>query len=142
MASTSTKPTLLLVHGGWQVPEGYKKLTDALRAAGYEVHIPRLLSMNQSRPPNADLATDTDLIRSYATSLIEAGRTIVVLMHSYGGQVGTNALYGLSCTSRESKGQHGGISHLIYLTAFASSEGKSMTDKVAEFGHMHLMPPT
>lgn len=57
MAAT-TKPTLLIVHGGWHVPDSYSKLTGALRAAGFEVHIPRHLSMNQSRPPNADLASD------------------------------------------------------------------------------------
>lgn len=90
--TTTTKPTRLIVHGGWHLPGSYDKLTSALRDAGFEVHIPRHLSMNQSRPPNADLASDSDLIRSYATSLVEAGRTIAVLMHSYGGQVGTNAL--------------------------------------------------
>lgn len=75
MAAT-TKPTLLIVHGGWHVPDSYSKLTGALRAAGFEVHIPRHLSMNQSRPPNADLASDSDLIRSYATSLVEADRDV------------------------------------------------------------------
>ncbi|KAI3322979.1 alpha/beta-hydrolase [Xylariaceae sp. AK1471] len=139
MANTS-KPTLLIVHGGWHVPESYGKLTSALREAGFEVHIPRHLSMNQTRPPNADLESDSGLIRSYATSLIEAGRTVAVLMHSYGGQCGTNALYGLSKTARAAKGLPGGISHLIYMAAFALPEGKAMTDKVDEFGHMDRMP--
>lgn len=138
--TTPDKPTLLIVHGAWHVPQSYTKLTSALRAAGFEVHFPRLLSMNQSRPPNADLASDTDFIRSYATSLVEAGRTVAVLMHSYGGQVGTNALYGLSKRARAAQGQPGGISHLIYMAAFANPEGKSMIDKVEEFGHSELIP--
>ncbi|KAI3401209.1 hypothetical protein diail_11915 [Diaporthe ilicicola] len=112
----------------------------ALRAAGFEVHLPRLPSMNQSRPPNADLGSDTHLIRSYATSLIEAGRTIAVLMHSYGGHVGTNSLHGLCKGFRAAQGQQGGISHLIYMAAFALPEGKTMMDKVAEFGHMDRVP--
>ncbi|XDG03983.1 hypothetical protein ABKA04_003598 [Annulohypoxylon sp. FPYF3050] len=86
----------------------YAKLIKPLREAGFEVHIPRLLAMNESRPPNTDLFTDTDLIRGYATSLIEAGHSVAVLMHSYGGQVGTNALYGLSATARAAKGLKGG----------------------------------
>ncbi|KAI1505025.1 hypothetical protein F5X99DRAFT_369243 [Biscogniauxia marginata] len=63
-------------------------------------------------------------------------------MHSYGGQVGTNSLYGLSKNARAAKGLAcgGGVSHLIYMAAFAMPEGKSMTDKVAEFGHMDRMP--
>lgn len=139
MAAT-IKPTLLIVHGGWHVPDSYHKLTSALQSAGFEVHIPRYLSVNQSRPPNADLASDSDLIRSYATSLIEAGRDIAVLMHSYGGQIGTNSLYGLSKKARSAEGKSGGISHLIYMAAFAMPQGKSMVDKVKEFGHMDRMP--
>lgn len=130
------KPTLLFVHGAWHVPDSYRKLISALQAVGFEVHVPRHLSMNESRPPNADLGSDTEAIRSYATSLVEAGRTVAVLMHSYGGQVGTNALYGLSKEARAAQGQQGGISHLIYMAAFALPEGKSMIDKVDEFGHI------
>lgn len=138
--ATNTKPTLLFIGGAWHFPESYIKLTTALRAAGFEVHAPRALSMNQSRPPNADLYSDSDLIRTYATSLIEAGRSVAVLMHSYGGQVGTNALYGLSLKARAAKGLSGGITHLIYMNAFASAPGKSMMDKVEEFGHMDRIP--
>ncbi|KAI1417266.1 hypothetical protein F5Y13DRAFT_202801 [Hypoxylon sp. FL1857] len=141
MANT-IKTTILIVHGGWHVPDSYNKLTRALRDAGFEVHIPRLPSLNGARPPNADLTTDTDLIRSYATSLVEAGRAVAVLMHSYGGHVGTNAIYGLSKNARAAKGLsgEGGVSHLIYMAASALPEGKSPTDKVAEFGQMDLMP--
>lgn len=139
MAAT-TRPTILFVHGFWGVPATYGKLTNALRSAGFEVHIPRLPSMNESRPPNSDLITDSDLVRSYATSLVEAGRDVAVLMHSYGGQVGSNSLYGLSKKARSAKGLTGGISHLIYMAAFALPEGKSMIDKVDEFGHLDQMP--
>ena len=48
--------------------------------------------MNEARPPNADLATDTAMVRGDVESLVDAGRTVIAIMHSYGGQVGTNAL--------------------------------------------------
>lgn len=41
------KPTLIIIHGGWHVPESYEKLVVALEKAGYEVHCPRLPSTNQ-----------------------------------------------------------------------------------------------
>lgn len=133
--ATITKPTLLIVGGAWHQPSSYTKLTTALRAAGFEVHLPALPSNNQTRPPNGDLFTDSDLIRSYATNLVEAGHMVAVLMHSYGGQVGTNALHGLSQASRAATGKGlGGISHLTYMTAFVPFEGKSTSDKVAEMG--------
>ena len=134
-------PTLVIIHGGWHTPPSYTKLTSALRAAGpYEVHLPRLPSTFPTRPPTADLSTDTFFIKSYVSSLVEAGRTVVVLMHSYGGQVGTNALHGLGVNSRRERGLAGGVAKLIYLCAFALPEGKSMGDKVKEFGHEELMP--
>ena len=47
-------------------------------------------------PPNADLYTDSDLIHAYVvSSLVRAGRTVVAIIHSYGGQIGTDALIGL-----------------------------------------------
>lgn len=61
-------------------------------------------------------------------------------MHSYGGQVGSNALVGLGAKTRAAEGLVGGISHLVYLAAFAVPEETAMMDKVKEFGHMELVP--
>ncbi len=79
------KPTIVFIHGGWHIPNTYSKFTSSLRSAGYEVHLPRLPSMNETRPPNADLADDTALIRGYVESLVDAGRTVIAIMHSYDG---------------------------------------------------------
>ena len=153
--STSAKPTIVLIHGGWQVPASYAKLTGALRRAGYEVHVPRHPSTNGSRPPNADLATDSAQTRAYVERVVEAGRTVVAVMHSYGGQVGTKALAsnqgtgsgkgdglgeGLGVEARAARGLPGGVSQLIYVCAFSLPEGRSMVDKVREFGHEALLP--
>ncbi|KAI1197245.1 alpha/beta-hydrolase [Nemania serpens] len=134
------KPTLFIVHGAWHVPESYKKLTSAFESRGYEVHLPRLPSTNGMQPPSADLFTDSLLVRNYVESLVRAGRTVVVMMHSYGGQVGTNALHGLGAETRAKQGQPGGISHLIYMAAYALPEGISIMDKVKEFGNTDLIP--
>lgn len=63
--STPNKPTIVIIGGGWHKPVTYSKLTKALEAAGYEVHVPSHPSMNESRPPNSDLATDTANTREY-----------------------------------------------------------------------------
>jgi len=47
---SAVKPTLVIIHGGWHVPESYEKLVVALEKAGYEVHCPRLPSTNQVCP--------------------------------------------------------------------------------------------
>ncbi|KAJ3574806.1 hypothetical protein NPX13_g4246 [Xylaria arbuscula] len=138
--ATTVKPTILIVHGGWHLPESYAKLITALESSGFEVHIPSLPSVKDVRPPEADLFADTDVVRSYAENLIKDGRTIIALLHSYGGQVGSNALHGLGIQARSAKGLPGGVSHLIYMTAYAVLEGTSMMNKVEEFGNMDLVP--
>jgi pimeloyl-ACP methyl ester carboxylesterase len=132
--------TIVLVHGGWHTPSMYSKFSTGLKALGHEVHIPHLPSMNGSRPPNADLYTDTALVRSYVNSLVDAGREVTVLMHSYGGQVGTNALVGLGAETRKLQGLAGGVIRLVYICAFALPEGGSMIGVVRSFGHEDLMP--
>lgn len=107
------------------MPENYSKLTKALEAAGHEVHVPRHPSMNQERPPTAGLAEDTANMRSYVKKLVESGRRVIALLHSYGGQVGTNALHGLGLEGRSAKGLLGGVSDLVYMGAFALPEGGS-----------------
>lgn len=136
----SPKPTILLIHGGWQFPTHYSKLTSALRTLGYEVHTPALPTMNGSRPPNADLATDTAFIRSYTTDLVDAGQTVVAIMHSYGGQVGSNALAGLGVADRQRAGAKGGVAHLIYMSSFALPEGKSVVGFAEDFGKGDMLP--
>ena len=80
------------------------------------------------------------MIRAYVESLVDAGHGVIAIMHSYGGQVGTNALYGLGLRDRTQHGKSGGVIHLIYMCAFALPEGGSMVGKVKEFGHEHLLP--
>ncbi|KAH9906401.1 alpha/beta-hydrolase [Xylariomycetidae sp. FL2044] len=137
--AVTQKPTIVIVHGGWHVPESYSALIAGLESKGYEVHVPRLPSTRQVRPPNAFLDDDTDLIRSYVESLVRAGRTVLPILHSYGGQVGTNALYDLGLETRSAQGLRGGISRLVYLAGNAASEGSTM-DTVAHFGQMHFVP--
>lgn len=123
------KPTLVIVHGAWHVPASYDRIVAILRSTGYEVHIPHLTSTNGTRPPDGDLLTDTALIRSCVENLVEAGHIVIALLHSYGGQVGTNALHGLSYQTRTKQGLTGGVSHLIYMCAFILPEGWSTLDQ-------------
>lgn len=58
------KPTVVLVPGFSHFPATYSKSTDSLRSAGYEVRVPRLLSM---------LATKVDVVCRYVEFFVEAG---------------------------------------------------------------------
>lgn len=137
---STNKPTLVIIHGAFLTPESYNKLTTALESAGYEVHVPRLPTVNEARPPNSSLNEDSTFIRRYVESLIRAGRTVVAIGHSYGGQVMSSALYGLGSEARSSQGLKGGVSDLIYLAGYALQEGESTFGKFSEFGNLEALP--
>lgn len=122
---TTQKPAVLLIGGGWHTPESYGKLVKALEAAGHDVHCPRLPSTEQVRPPTSGLAQDSKTVRSYTEELVDSGRRVVAVMHSYGGQVGSDALAGLGVEGRTKEGKSGGVSDLVYVTAFALPIGGS-----------------
>jgi pimeloyl-ACP methyl ester carboxylesterase len=128
------KPYVVLVHGAWHVPASYDKLAIALRSFGYDICVPHLTSMSGTNYPNGDLITDTALIRSCVEGLVEASHNVVVLMHSYGGQVGTNALDNLSSQARIKQGLRGGVANIIYICAFILPEGWSTLDQAKARG--------
>ncbi|KAI1325329.1 alpha/beta-hydrolase [Xylariaceae sp. FL0255] len=135
----ASKPVLVFVHGACMPPVCYAKTTDKLRAAGFDVVFPELPSLNGAKPPDKSLPDDTALIKSTVEKLIDAGNTVVAVLHSYGGQVGTGALTGLGVQERAAKGLKGGVSHIIYIAATMGLEGTSMMDKVEENGHAELL---
>ncbi|KAI1306955.1 hypothetical protein F5Y03DRAFT_353720 [Xylaria venustula] len=122
------------------MPQSYEKLLVALKATGCEVHVPRLPTCNEARPANTDLASDTELIRNYVEGLVRAGRTVIVIGQSYGGQVCSNALHGLGEETRFPKRLVGGVSRLVYLAGYALPEGFSTVDKFKEFGNIEDLP--
>ncbi|KAI1339079.1 alpha/beta-hydrolase [Xylariaceae sp. FL0016] len=129
----SSKPVIIIASGGWHVPVSYSKLTNALEADGFEVRVPPLPSM--SGGCSKDLDDDTECIRSVAEKLVYSGRSVIAMGHSYGGQVISNALYGLGKKTRSEKNLEGGVTDLIYLTALALPENWSMINQVFAMGH-------
>ncbi|KAF7587688.1 hypothetical protein BBP40_006874 [Aspergillus hancockii] len=112
--AATTRPTILVIHGAWHYPEFYAPFCKELEQLGCEVICPRLPTCNNDAPPTKKLADDAALIRQTAQSLLDSGKTVIAVMHSYGGVVGTEALQGLA------------LKRLIYMTAFVPSSGKSL----------------
>ncbi|KAL2843239.1 hypothetical protein BJX68DRAFT_270248 [Aspergillus pseudodeflectus] len=58
---------------------------------------------------------------------------IVVVMHSYGGIVGSEAIpQCLSYTARQARGEKGGVIHLFYYTASLLEKRKSVLETFGE----------
>ncbi|KAI9723534.1 MAG: hypothetical protein M1828_004130 [Chrysothrix sp. TS-e1954] len=119
MTSPEAPPAIILCHGAWHVPEHYADLLNRLQRNGFETFCPLLPTCNGKRPPDALQHDDVSVIRALLESLVQAGRSILVVLHSYGGVVGSNAIQDdVSKTSRSSRGLEGGVIAIVYMCAF------------------------
>jgi pimeloyl-ACP methyl ester carboxylesterase len=117
-----SKPTFVLLHGAWHTPKCWTLLTTHLTKAGYEAIAPALPSSG-SNPPTPDWSADISLIRNTVSDLVDQGRDVVVVMHSFSGMTGGTALQGLGKEERLQEGKSGGVVRLVYVVAFLVPEG-------------------
>lgn len=137
VAQPQSLPTVLLVQGSFQIPQVYEKLVKGLVAQGYNTLHPRLPSCsNVDSPdfPRVSLADDALTIHTELNHQIEdEGKTVVVVMHSYGGLVGSEAVTEeLSYAKRQARGLSGGVIHLFFYAAFLLNEGQSVLSAFGE----------
>lgn len=124
--SPNTKPAIVLAHGAWHVPQHYGHFIQQLQQAGFEVVCPLLPTCDETKRLNASMYNDAQVIRSHVISLLNSSREVIMLLHSYGGAVGTEAVKDLSKGSRAPQGLHGGVVRLIYMCAFMLQVGESV----------------
>lgn len=124
--SLDVKPAIVLVHGAWHVPEHYTDFIQHLQQVSFEVFCPRLPTCDETKRLTSDMFSDAQVVRSQVISLIDKSRDVIMLLHSYGGAVGTEAVKGLSATECAAKGLRGGVTHLIYMCGFMLQVGESV----------------
>jgi pimeloyl-ACP methyl ester carboxylesterase len=116
----SSKPTIVLVHGGWDNSTGWNAVVAELQKRGFDVIAPA--------NPLRDLASDS----AYVSSVLDTIEGPIVLVgHSYGGAVITNAAIG-----------HGNVKALVYIAAFAPDEGESLFQLVTMNPGSQIGPAT
>jgi len=112
------KPTVVLVHGGWADSSGWNDEIGALQKRGYPVIAPA--------NPLRGLTSDADYIRSVLHTI---DGPIVLVGHSYGGAVISNAARGVS-----------NVKALVYIAAFAPDAGESLAQLVTMNPGTHITP--
>ena len=122
--SSKAKPAIVLIHGAWHVPEHYSDFIQHLQHAGFEVSCPRLPTCDEAKWLTADMFADAQIVRDQVNSLIDKSREVIMLLHSYGGAVGTEAIKGLSASERATRGLKGGVVHLVYMCGFMLQVGE------------------
>lgn len=125
------KPTFLLVVGAWHTAACYDTLVKALADAGYSSVAVKPRCLNSS-PPSASFQPDADAMKEVLAEL--QGKDVILVMHSYGGIVGTDAVGDLVANQPDVAVR---IKRLVYLAAFVPLNGESMGDTVIAFGPTH-----
>ena len=115
-----TKPTILIVPGSFSEYGIYNPFLAQIRNQGFTAFALKLPSTQKRAPlPPATLQDDAAHARGVAEHLIAEGAEVVVLAHSYGGTVATEAFEGLGV--KEGKG----IKRLVFLSAVAPKVGEN-----------------
>ncbi|KAI1073853.1 Alpha/beta hydrolase family-domain-containing protein [Whalleya microplaca] len=122
-----SKPVIILVHGSWHLPEVWNKVKSRLEAAGYEVLVPRLLTVVGPEPVHHTWRVDVAVVHDLANPFFDQGRQAVIVGHSYGGLVATMSVKDQSVADRAGRGLKGGFSAVVYLCAFPiAKRGESL----------------
>lgn len=117
---STEKPIFVLAPGAWHTPDCYEILEGKLRAQGYETRAVAYPSVG-AEPPNKGLYDDAAALRAEIEVHANQGRQVIVVVHSYGGLVGAEAVKGLGYKQRKAEGKTGGVTLLVYLAAFVVS---------------------
>ena len=111
-ASGSPKPTIVLVHGDWADASSWSGVVERLQEQGFTVVAPP----NPLRGPSSDAAYLADYLKTIPGP-------VVLVAHSYGGFVATNAATGNT-----------NIKALVYIDAFMPDEGETLGGLAQQWG--------
>ena len=131
------KPSIVIVPGSFSFASMYYDVVGRIKKEGYEVFVNNLPSTSRNPPEKpASLNDDAVFVRAIIENLADQGKDVLVVTHSYGGVVGTEATKGVGKIERQAKGKLGGVVRIAYLTSVIPPEGGSLISEQGE------APPT
>lgn len=139
----SSKPTIVLVPGAWHGPSTFAFLTPLLQAQKFHViAVPQLPCINSALPIAADIVA----LRAILLGLVDQGKDVVLVLHSYAGVVGIQAACGLAKGAKtldgEGKGK-GGVVKMVFLSANVPKVGESHFEQIMGwFVRQGMTPPS
>ncbi|KAK8104899.1 hypothetical protein PG999_008258 [Apiospora kogelbergensis] len=117
----AVKPDILLVPGAWHTPAAFDLVRDQLTRRGFQSTAVPLLT---------GVPEDAAAIRAELEKLVDAGKEVMVISHSYGGVPAAAAVEGLNLKDRAAQGQKGGVLMVVHMTSFAAKVGTSLMDSL------------
>lgn len=122
---TTTRPTIVIVHGAWGGSWAWRQVEVLLREKGFNVYRPQLTGLGErvhlSRP---DIGLSTHIDDVVNMILYEDLHDIILMGHSYGGMVITGVADRVPDRIRR----------LVYVDAFVPNDGDSAMSLVGSGG--------
>jgi pimeloyl-ACP methyl ester carboxylesterase len=117
-AASGPKPSVVLVHGAWADSSSWDRVVSRLQHDGYTVYVPP--------NPLLGLRYDPVFLRDFLNTL---SGPIILVGHSYGGAVITNAATG-----------DPNVKALVYVDAFAPGQGQTIGQLVTAHPGSCVLP--
>ncbi|PVH95968.1 alpha/beta-hydrolase [Periconia macrospinosa] len=120
-------PTFLFTPGAWHSPPVFDLVRADLKSRGFPSAAVKLVSVNPTDPKTQGAAEDAAAVRGEIEKLVNDGKEVIVVCHSYGGVPTAMGVEGYNLKDRVAKGEKGGVKMVIYLTSFAIPAGASLS---------------
>lgn len=126
--SNDSKPVIVISHGAWHVPAHYEPMAKPLREAGFQVYVPQHQSVGIEKDPGNALQNDAAAIASVIDKNAQLRKDVILLMHSYGGIAGCEAVGMLNDRKSDQPRNPGAsrLKRLVFLAAHVIDKDTSM----------------
>ncbi|KAJ3572533.1 hypothetical protein NPX13_g5016 [Xylaria arbuscula] len=128
----NSKPIVFFLPGGYHTSWIYDSVRNILSDRGFATDASDLISVGAT-DANVGMYSDATHLRSQLMKILNQGNEIILVAHSYGGIVASNAVDGLSVEQRAAQGKKGGIILILYLAGLVVPAGRTF---------LSLCPPT
>ncbi|KAE8325072.1 Alpha/beta hydrolase fold-1 [Aspergillus sergii] len=140
----SRNPTILIIPGLWEGPTVFNPVSALLTASNLKTEIATLPSTGTISPGNPSLKDDVLAVRTHIEKLVQQGENVLLVLHSAGGFIGSEAMEGLTEKDREARGLSGGVVGIVFVAAAVVEKGYVHGDlpfSVVEGGALHCVQP-
>ncbi|KAJ5494854.1 hypothetical protein N7463_010941 [Penicillium fimorum] len=119
------EPGFCFVPGVWHAADTFDLVRDLMHKRGLATEAISTPSVGASSPDKG-LHADVKHTHAVLKEMVESGRQVVVVNHSYGGIVGAGGVEGLGYAQRRKTGFPGGVLMEVWLAVFVTPKGKTV----------------
>ncbi|KAI1325843.1 Alpha/beta hydrolase fold-1 [Xylariaceae sp. FL0255] len=129
-APSAELPMIFFVPGAWHGPWVFDQTRHILSERGFDTATSDLRTV-ESNDASIGVQDDANHVRSALTKLIDMGKEIIVVAHSYGGIIAANSIDpSLGIKQRAADSCKGGVILVLLLAAFAIPKNTSLLDNI------------